>query len=157
MKFRHTLAKWAKDNEYLLLTVMRGRQVQGAIILQSNVPHSTFGILSFVSFRYANEKKSTAICDCAPLSWFKPQLHLKISPYCGFLFGNICRPEMFHNPESVWDNLIRLQESHLAPSSWIQSLLKAVQMTTSDLAASIPLNLLGDDHLLFALSFSMQF
>lgn len=161
MKFRHTSAKWVKDNEYLLLTVTRGRQVQvwwweGPIILQSNVLHSTFRILSFVG-PLCKWKKSTAICDCATLFWFKPQLHPRISPYCGFLFGNICRPKMFHNLESVWDNLIRPQESDLAPSSQTQSLLKGVQMTTSDLAASIPLNLLGDDHFLFALSFSMQF
>lgn len=164
MKFRLTLVKWEKDNEYLQLTVTRGRQIQvwwreGPIILRSNVLHSTFRILSFVGplCKWKKKRKSTAICDCAPLSWFKPQMHPKISPHYGLLFGNICRPEMFHNPESVWDNLIRPQESDLAPSSQTQSLLKGVQMTTSDLAASIPLNLLGDDHFLFALSFSMQF
>lgn len=160
MKFRHTSAKWEKDNEYLLLTVTRGRRVQvwwreGPIALRSNVLHGALRILSSVGplckwRTLAQKKKKTRQLFVIALHFYP-----KISLDRGFPSGN-----MFHNPESVWDNLIRLggirSRSFILNTESFYS-KGTVQMTASDPAASIPLNLLGDEDFLLASSLSMQF
>lgn len=114
------MAKWEKDNEYLLLTVTRGRRVQvwwreGLIILQSNVLHTMFRILSFVGplckWCSSEELLYCHLWFCSTLTLTAPleSAHIVCHPFSFY------SPEMFHNPESVRDNLIRLQESDLAP------------------------------------------
>lgn len=130
------MAKWEKDNEYLLLTVTRGRQVQvwwweGLIILQSNVLHTMFRILSFVGplCKWWSSEELFAVLLHFNLNCTLEWAHL-------FFCRNVCSPEMFHNPESVRDNLIRLQV-FLRPYRWPPQTWKhQFHLTSSDMIVS---------------------